>query len=85
MRFTRRTIEFIRGTFSLTLVSETATTRGPELVLNGDWWAHEYRSWLGVRYENIRPASRSDLIEFAHRNVNPSTGPGVIRGQVSAR
>lgn len=84
MRFTRRTIEFIRGTFSLTLVSETATSRGPELVLNGPWWCHEFRSWSGVRYEVVGPASRADLIEFAHRNVNPQTGAGVIRGQVGA-
>lgn len=82
MRFTRRTIQFVRDTFSLTLVSETAT--GPRMVLNGGWWALEHRSYAGVRYETVGPATRSDLIEFAHLNVNPQTGPGVIRGQVTA-
>jgi hypothetical protein len=84
VRATRRTIEFVRGAFRLTLTSETVRNRGPELVLNGTWWAHEYRSALGVRYESIRPATRREMIEFAHRNVNPQTGAGVLRGQVGA-
>lgn len=83
MKWTRRTIEFVRGNTSVTLTSETAT--GPRLVLDGAWWALEHRSYTGVRYEVVGRATRSDLIEFAHLNVNPSTGPGVLRGQVTAR
>ena len=82
MKSTRRTFEFVRGAFRVTLTSETA--RGPRLVLNGDVWAHEHRDRYGVRYETISRATRADLIEFAHLNVNPHTGAGVARRQVSA-
>lgn len=84
MKATRRTIEFVRGASRLTLTSETVRSRGPQLVLNGDVWALEHKSWLGVRYEFVRPATRKELIEHSGMNVNPQTAAAVIRGQVTA-
>lgn len=84
MKATRRTIEFVRGASRLTLTSETVRSRGPQIVLNGDVWALEHKSWLGVRYEFVRPATHKELIEHSALNINPQTGPGVLRGQVTA-
>lgn len=97
-RATRTGIEINHGNTQIRVTRETTRTgsvwaalfrprertRDGRTVLNGDMWSVEHRSYTGVRYESIRPATHAELIQFADLNINPHTAPAVLRGELSA-
>lgn len=95
MKITRRTLEVERPDGVIArATSETTRTgfwdalfaprRRERLVLNGDVWAVERRTYTGTTYQAIRSATPAELIAHAEMNVNPQTAPALIRGRVIA-
>lgn len=84
MKATRRSVTVERGDTRIRVESETVRhtlldhllgRRRPteEVVLSGPWWALQTRTRYGYHYERLRPATREELITYAHLNINPHT------------